>query len=162
MGQAEIVFMGYFEHAGGKGSSVFCCRRKSLKFLQKFLHPSETKGGTEPDRKDPAFPYGLPKALFGERTAVQIFLQQPLVPHRDLLWRRGKIHTAGIQLFPALLQDFRGRRGRKIAFVDKKKSRDPVPSEKAPYRFGMALHAGGGADHQDRRIQNVQRPFHFG
>ena len=66
------------------------------------------------------------------------------------------------KLLPQLLQDAVSSLAGQVHLVDKNDGRNLIAPEQLPERSGVALHAVCAAHKQQRIVQHLQRPLHFG
>ena len=153
------------EHPGGKFRRVGGPGSVLLQAPKELLHPLELQRRAEPAGEDlppgdqpakgvPAQPPGVQILPQGRFAAGGRLLPEALLPG-------GEVHAAPVQLLPELGEEGGPVNPRGVHLIDKQKHRDPPLPEKPPQGQGVGLDPGGGADHQHRAVQHLQRALHL-
>ena len=134
--------------------------------VQEFLDSRGFQRGAKPAGKYLSLRYTPADQFPADLSALQIFLQHPLITDRQtlkpFLRSRLHVHTALTQLLPELLHKPLPVCILPVHFIHKDKCRNLIPSQKPPERNRMALHAVRRADHQHRTVQHLQNALHLG
>jgi hypothetical protein len=70
-------------------------------------------------------------------------------------------HRVESEFFLELTGNFKGIRAGSIAFIDESDSGDVVAFELTVYGYGLGLNASHGAQHENRSVEDPQRPLDF-
>ena len=145
---------------------IFPLPRITPNAFQQRLHSFQAQSRSEVTGKNLPGRHRLRHGCIGQPSRLQILLQKRLAAKRQFLKKSFllvsvKGNTSFVQLTLQLGEQRRAVVVRLIHLIHKHKDRDTILLQKLPERCGMPLHPVGAADHKQRVIQHLKRPFHL-